>query len=174
MSHTGHATVAIIPRHRYRVVCALSIFLDLVPRGKGMNYLDTLFRPFASLFLSLSPFPSPSLSVFTSRLRVEYTDLYIQRANIYDRWTYSIFHCRLSPIFSSADRLSLDLNKKTIHRMYHVLFNCFVDRKLAVVSFAQKTDTFLRYSEKIFSIVVKTILYIRNMENCDIEENFFP
>lgn len=49
---TDRATVAIIPRHRYRVVCALSIFLDLVPRGEGMNYLDILFSPIR---------PSPSL-----------------------------------------------------------------------------------------------------------------
>jgi len=47
---TDRATVAIIPRHRYRVVCVLSIFLDLVPRGEGINYLDTLFRPSVSFF----------------------------------------------------------------------------------------------------------------------------
>lgn len=42
---TDRATIAIIPRHRYWVVCALSIFLDLVSRGEGMNYLDILFSP---------------------------------------------------------------------------------------------------------------------------------
>lgn len=51
---TDHATVAIVPRHRYRVVCVLSIFLDLVPRGEGMNYLNILFRPFVCLFLFVS------------------------------------------------------------------------------------------------------------------------
>lgn len=49
-------------RHRYRVVCALSIFLDLVPHDEGMNYLDTFFRLSRSPSFSLGPFLS-SLSL---------------------------------------------------------------------------------------------------------------
>lgn len=46
-------TVAIISRHRYRVVYALSIFHDLVPRDQGMNYTRYTLSSFSLLCADL-------------------------------------------------------------------------------------------------------------------------
>lgn len=76
MSHRGHATVAIISRHRYRVVCALSIFLDLAPRGEGMYYLEHTPSPLClSLSLSRGFFLLLSFAFFASHA-CTYTHIY--------------------------------------------------------------------------------------------------
>lgn len=105
---TDRATVAIIPRHRYRVVCALSISLDLVPRGEGMNYLDILFHLFVCLFLF--SFPSIRTSV----------DLYLAH-RYHDKSPLSInFPLSLLPMTSSSTQqrqLSRILNRRINRRV---------------------------------------------------------